>query len=93
MNNWDNQFYATSLLLWQLTGNTTYEDKVEVRHVAFDSGALTDKFGRNVDNINVLDAVVSPHRLGRQQCSSKICRTTNTIASMMLRSSAAKAGL
>ncbi|KAL0033640.1 hypothetical protein WJX79_009306 [Trebouxia sp. C0005] len=29
VNNWDNQFYATSLLLWQLTGNTTYEDKVE----------------------------------------------------------------
>ncbi len=35
VNNWDNQFYATSLLLWQLTGNTTYEDKVEVRRFAF----------------------------------------------------------
>ena len=34
VNNWDNQFYATSLLLWQLTGNTTYEDKVEVRRLA-----------------------------------------------------------
>lgn len=63
VNNWDNQFYATSLLLWQLTGNTTYEDKVEVRHLAFDFGTITDKFGRDVDN-NVLDDVVSPHRLG-----------------------------
>jgi len=60
VNNWDNQFYATSLLLWQLTGNTTYEDKVEVRHLAFDSGTLTDKFGRAVDNSDVLDAVVAP---------------------------------
>ena len=31
VNNWDNQFYATSLLLWQLTGNSTYEDNLEVR--------------------------------------------------------------
>jgi len=46
--------------LWQLTGNTTYEDKVEVRHLAFDSGTLTDKFGRAVDNSDVLDAVVAP---------------------------------
>lgn len=30
VNNWDNQFYATSLLLWQLTGNSTYEDSLEV---------------------------------------------------------------
>ena len=93
MNNWDNQFYATSLLLWQLTGNTTYEDKVEVRHVAFSFGTITDKFGRDVDNIDVVDAVVSPHRLGSQHCSSKICTTTDTMASMMLESSAAKAGL
>ena len=31
VNNWDNQLYATSLLLWQLTGNSTYEDNLEVR--------------------------------------------------------------
>ena len=31
VNNWDNQFYATSLLLWQLTGKSVYEDQLEVR--------------------------------------------------------------
>lgn len=32
VNNWDNQYYATSLLLWQLTGNSTYEHALEVRY-------------------------------------------------------------
>lgn len=30
VNNWDNQFYATSLLLWQLTGNSKYENQLKV---------------------------------------------------------------
>ena len=30
VNNWDNQYYAASLLLWQLTGNSTYEHALEV---------------------------------------------------------------
>lgn len=33
VNNWDNQFYATSLLLWQLTGKSMYEDELEVRTI------------------------------------------------------------
>ncbi|KAL3162306.1 hypothetical protein ABBQ32_009993 [Trebouxia sp. C0010 RCD-2024] len=30
VNNWDNQFYATSLLLWQLTGNSKYENQLKL---------------------------------------------------------------
>ena len=33
VNNWDNQMYAASLLLWQLTGNNTYENDIEVTHL------------------------------------------------------------
>lgn len=34
VNNWDNQIYATGLLLWQLTGNNTYENDMEVKQPA-----------------------------------------------------------
>lgn len=30
VNNWNNQMYAASLLLWQLTGNETYRNDLEV---------------------------------------------------------------
>ena len=30
VNNWDTQIYASSLLLWQLTGNKTYRSDLEV---------------------------------------------------------------
>lgn len=30
VNNWDNQIYAASLLLWQLTGNETYRNDLQV---------------------------------------------------------------
>ena len=30
VNNWDNQIYAASLLLWQLTGSSAYNKKLEV---------------------------------------------------------------
>ena len=39
VNNWDTQIYASSLLLWQLTGNKTYRSDLEVR-----TGAYTGSF-------------------------------------------------
>lgn len=44
VNNWDNQFYATSLLLWQLT-ESMYEDKLEVRIICLEGVMLRQKFG------------------------------------------------
>ena len=41
VNNWDNQFYATSLLLWRLTGNSVYEDKLEVRTAQLDFAIIS----------------------------------------------------
>lgn len=43
VNNWDNQFYATSLLLWQLTGNSTYEDNLQVRSALLSCGQLQSR--------------------------------------------------
>ena len=43
VNNWDNQFYATSLLLWQLTGNSTYGDNLEVRSALLASSQVDSK--------------------------------------------------
>ena len=43
VNNWDNQFYATSLLLWQLTGKSTYKDNLEVRSALLASSQAQSK--------------------------------------------------
>ena len=45
VNNWDEQFYATSLLLWQLTGKSTYEDNLEVRKALLASSQFESKCG------------------------------------------------